>query len=400
MNVSEDETEATSWLNVWLLFFAGVAAATLFGKVPIAVPVLQQDLDMTLFEAGLAVAIFSIVAAACGATFGAIADRAGAVRVACTGIGLAATASLAGAFAQGPIFLLVTRVGEGIGFFLAVSALPALILKVATHRDRQKAMGLWGAFLPIGSALVLIFGGGLLEEIGWYGLWYITSAMLIIAGGFVLFATRDLPKSEVRSTASLISAYSILKRPGPLFMSLIFMGYALQFQSVTAFVPSIFVEDLSWSLAAAGLAGGVIVGSNAIGNLVAGVALDAGFDRKSVLIVGCLGMMVGAIILFIYAFPVWLRLAGGVCFSVVGGCIPAALFSGAPVHAASPSQVSTVNGLLFQGAAFGQLVGPPLVIVFVQFAGHWSGILYVAVPAALFCIYCASRLGALEKSLA
>ena len=397
MSSISQSTSSTSWLNVWLLFLAGVAAATLFGKVPIAVPVLQRDLQISLFEAGLAVSIFSIVAAACGATFGAIADRFGAVRVACIGVCFAALASLVGAFSLNGTFLVVTRIGEGIGFFLAVSALPALILKTATQEDRQKAMGLWGAFLPAGSAIVIIFGGSLLEMTGWYGLWHVTTAVLVVAGGFILFATRNLPRAEVKADVSLLSAYSVLRQPGPLLLSLIFMGYALQFQAITAFVPSILVESVGWSLTAAGLAGGVVIGSNAIGNIMAGSMLDGAFDRKSVLVLGSVGMIVGAIVLFVYAFPIWLRLGGGVLFSVLGGFIPAALFSGAPVHANSQEQVSTVNGLLFQGAAFGQLVGPPLVIVFVQFADDWAGVLFATIPAALLYIYCAFRVGVLEQ---
>ena len=68
-------SDTTPWGRVFLLFLAGVVAAFLIGKAPVALPLLRADLGLTVFQAGMVVSLFSVVAACGAAMFGAFADR-------------------------------------------------------------------------------------------------------------------------------------------------------------------------------------------------------------------------------------------------------------------------------------------------------------------------------------
>ena len=181
----------TNWRGVFTLFLVGAATALLPAKAAVALPILQIEYDLSLFEAGLLVSIFSLIAAVFAAMFGAIADRYGQRRIAALGLLITVISSTVGAFAPDANLLLISRVCEGLGFFLVGAAVPTLMLGHAADRDKQKAMGLWGAFVPAGGSFVLLVGGLIIDQFSWQGLWLFTSAALVAATGAFLAVTRE-----------------------------------------------------------------------------------------------------------------------------------------------------------------------------------------------------------------
>jgi CP family cyanate transporter-like MFS transporter len=55
-------------------------------------------------------------------------------------------------------WLLVLRAVEGIGFLLAVMPGPGLIRALTPPGADKAALGLWGAYMPLGVALALLLG--------------------------------------------------------------------------------------------------------------------------------------------------------------------------------------------------------------------------------------------------
>jgi len=157
--VSAASENVGQWPRIWAVFLTGVAAAFLVGKAPAALPVLRAELNLSLFQAGLVISMFSLVAAVGGILFGALSDKWGQLRLAVVGLILAAAAGTAGAWAETGVTLIASRVAEGVGFFMISVSLPGLVLRLADDRTRQTAMGLWGAYLPLGAGLILLAGG-------------------------------------------------------------------------------------------------------------------------------------------------------------------------------------------------------------------------------------------------
>jgi MFS family permease len=81
-------------------------------------PFCAKSLSLSLFQAGLVVSMFSLVAAFTGCFFGALSDRFGQLRLAIIGLVAASAAGAWGAQVHSGEWLIVTRVAEGIGFFM------------------------------------------------------------------------------------------------------------------------------------------------------------------------------------------------------------------------------------------------------------------------------------------
>lgn len=388
---------STSWRHVIILFLAGVTVALQVGKVAGAIPLIKQELALGLVAAGWVVSIFSLIAAVGGALFGALAARIGHARLALFGMALTAAASAAGAFADGPAQLLATRIFEGLGFIVTVVSIPLLLTAVTTKRDRDIAMGLWGAYMPLGAGAMLLASAPLLGAVGWRGLWLLTAAVIAAAALIVHVAARsatarmgavERPRlGEIRRAAG---------RPGPLLLAVIFGLYAGQHLVLIGFLPLVLVEQhgLSGPAAAAWVAATVL--SNVLGNAAAGIALRHGVPARASMLVACIVMGLSACIVYLDVATVY-SLAAAFAFSIVGGLIPGSLFALAPEHVARVEHLSSVNGLMLQGSAIGQLLTPPAVAALVAYSGSWA----VAGPAGLMVMSLAAALAvALTRPLA
>lgn len=393
-------TGSTKWTSVLLLFLTGALTAHLVTKAPVVLALLQQEFDLSVFQAGLLVSIFSLIAALFGTVMGALSDRSGQRRTALVGLLVAGLASCLATFAPSAVWVLVGRFLEGFGFFLVSTSIPPLMLRAANPQDRQKVMGLWGAFLPTGAAAILLTGGWIATEIGWRGLWWVSSGLLVIAAAMLIFVTRDMPRqSSPRKQANLVAAYALIFRSGPLLLGLTFVGYSAQYMVVTAFLPLALIQDANWTIAQAGIAGGIVFGFNVVGNIASGFLLDRGVRRRNLILFGAACMAIGAVGFFYGGLPPMVRLVFAVLFSALGGILPGALFAGVERHAPDPSKVSQLHGLLMQGAATGQLIGPPFAAAFLWVGTGWQGVLVFMLPAALFTACCGVALGVRERRL-
>jgi MFS family permease len=394
------DTEQHSWPRVFAMFAIGVSAAFLVGKVPAALPVLRNEMGLTLFEAGLLVSMMSLVAGLGGVLIGALAEVSGLRLTAIAGIVVAVVAGVGGAFAADPIQLLAARAVEGIGFFMMSVSLPGLIIELSDSRRRQSAMGLWGGYLPFGAGLILLIGGVVIAEIGWRGLWLMITGAQAAMLAVLLWA---VPRPQRRDGAARNKAIAktiatTARARGPVMLAVTFGCYSGQYLALTAFVPLILVEEASWSLPMAAAVAAVVMMINAIGNVAAGLLLDKGFRRATLVVVAAVVMGCGSCMVMSDVLPVEARLAGAICFSCFGGMIPGALFAGVRHHAPSPAHVSTVNGLMLQGVAIGQFIGPALASYLVSVGGgNWSWSLYYLLPMAVLTALAGLYLGRIES---
>jgi MFS family permease len=289
--VTETQDGALRWPRIWAVFLTGVAAAFLVGKAPAALPVLRGELELSLFQAGLVVSMFSLVAAITGCFFGALSDRFGQLRLAIIGLVAASLAGVWGAQVNSGEWLIVTRVAEGIGFFMMSVSLPGLIIRLADDRTRQTAMGLWGAYLPLGAGLVLLAGGVIISSLGWRGLWLTISATYVLCLAALVWAAPS--QSPAANPAGAGRIATVLKTPGAVMLAVVFGCYSGQYMAVTSFVPLILVERAGWALAPAAAAGAAVMVANTAGNVASGLLLDRGWQRRSLILLAAAMMAVG-----------------------------------------------------------------------------------------------------------
>lgn len=390
-----------NWPKIFTVFGAGVTAAFLIGKAPAALPVLRSELSLTLFEAGLVVAMFALLAAMGGLFIGALSDRFGQRRLAVVGLMTTIVSGAVGAFAPTPELLIASRVGEGVGFFMMSVSLPGIIGRLANDSNRQLAMGLWGAYLPLGAGLIMLAGGLIMAEIGWRGLWLAICA----AGALVLLPLLWAAPAPTPAAAQTIAfgqrLRTVLRARGALLLAVTFGCYSGQYIAVTSFLPLILVERAGWMLPAAATVGAIVMLANVTGNIAAGLLLNRGVARATLLVWAVVAMALGSVLVMTESFPVALRITGAILFSSVGGLIPGALFAGVARHAPSESHISSVNGLMLQSVAIGQLLGPVATTYLVhQGGGDWHFALFYLLPMSVLTAIAAVLLGRLERQVA
>ena len=141
------------------------------------------------------------------------------------------------------------------------------------------------------------------------------------------------------------------------------------------FLPTIYLQA-GIAGATTGVLTAVAAAVNMIGNLGAGRLLHRGVRAPTLLATGFVVMGAAAAAAFAggpgAGLPAWGRYAAVLAFSMVGGLIPATLFSLAVRVAPSEQTISSTVGWVQQWSAFGQFAGPPLVAWVASRAGGWE----------------------------
>ena len=390
---------ATSWATVLLLCGAGVVVAFQIGKAPAALPMVRADLRLGLVTAGWVISMFNVIGTLLGMVIGAVADRLGHRRVVLAGLALVALASLIGAAVGNGAALLATRFFEGLGFMMVVVAGPSLIVRAADPHDLKLAFGVWGCYMPAGSALMMAAAPALLAPFGWRGLWIANG---ILVGLFALLlgvATRGLarPRQPAVPSSLLRDIRTTVTAPGPVLLALAFGAYALSYLVVLGFLPTILVEREGLPLTLATALTALAIAANVPGNLIGGMLVHRGIRPWLLLAVASATLALCGSAFYATDLPLWLRYGLVVVLSLVGGLLPSSVFGVAPALAPSPRLVATTNGLVMQGSNLGQSIGPPIAAALAASAGDWHLTPIVLAVSGLIGIIVALALRTLER---
>ena len=388
----------TNWPAVWVIFAGGLAAGAYMTKVPPALPALRADLGLTLVEAGLIQTMLYTIGAAAGVFFGVLAERAGVKRAALAGLGMMVAGGLLGAAAPSYAMLLASRFLEGIGFLLFVVAAAPLLAAATLPQDRATAFSIWSSYMPTGGTLALLVAPLAMSSFGWRGLWIGLAAYAMLCA--VLLA-RHVPAAQFGGgIGSLRLLTESLVRPGSLALCLGFICYVGQWTSLMTWLPTFVVDERGASPATASLLTAAYVAINILGNQLGGVVLRAGAPRWAVMAGGAAAMGITASGLMWVAAPDGVRLACAMAFSVLGGVIPAAVFSGTTVHAKSQQHIGTTNGMLMQASHGSQFAMPILIAWVASRSGGWEASLQVMLALAVTGVAAALAVGRFEQRLA
>jgi CP family cyanate transporter-like MFS transporter len=165
----------------YVVIAAGVAAALHVGKLSPALPVLEGALGVTLLQAGFLLSLVQLAGMVLGLAVGLAADGLGLRRSMLSGLLLLSLASLLGGWARDAYTLLALRAVEGLGFLLVSMPAPSLIRHLVDPLRMSVMLGLWGTYMPLGTALALLCGPLVIAlsgwELWWWGLAVLTLGM-------------------------------------------------------------------------------------------------------------------------------------------------------------------------------------------------------------------------------
>jgi len=361
----------------WVVVAAGVAAALHVGKLSPALPVLGVELGVTLVQAGFLLSLVQLAGMALGLVVGLTADGVGLKRSMVAGLLLLSAASLLGGWARDAQTLLILRAIEGLGFLLVSMPAPSLIRHLVTPQRMSATLGLWGAYMPLGTATSLLCGPLLIAYAGWSAWWWLLAAVTLLMAAWVWQVVppdraRRAPAAPASQQRGWLHRLRMtLRAPGPWLVALSFAVYSGQWLAVIGFLPTIYAQ--------AGVASGVsavltalVAAVNMVGNIASGRLLGRGVRPQQLLYAGFCVMGLGTVLAFVdLPLAPTARFLAVLMFSMVGGMIPGTLFSLAVRLAPSEGTVSTTVGWMQQWAAFGQFAGPPLVAWLASAVGGW-----------------------------
>lgn len=387
-----------------VVILSGVTAALHVGKLPPALPALQAALGVSLLQAGFLLSMVQLAGMTLGLAVGLTADGLGLRRSMLAGLSILAAASALGGWAQGASDLLWLRALEGFGFLLVALPAPSLIRQLVPIERLSVKLGLWGTYMPLGTAVALLAGPWAIDALGWRGWWWSLAILsAIMAMWMALCVPADgqrrqaLPKAQDKDKAGLMPWWQRLRQTlrarGPWLVALSFAAYSGPWLAVIGFLPSIYAQaGISGGLAGALTALAAVC--NVLGNVAAGRLLHRKVRPPQLLYIGFGAMALGAFLAFGlpgHELPL-LRYAGVLLFSGVSGLVPTTLFVQAVRLAPSEQTVSTTVGWMQQCSSFSQFAYPPLAAWVAGAVGGWQWTWAVTGAAALLGAALASRI--------
>jgi EmrB/QacA subfamily drug resistance transporter len=165
-----------------------------FSIVSIALPSMERDLHMRASQGQWIVSTYAMFLAGFLMLTGRCADIYGRYRFFIAGLVIFTVASFVGGMAQSGAMLITMRALQGLGAALVNPAALAIVLSMfAPGPARSRAIALWGTIGSLGVAAGMLFGGVLVQYLGWRSVLYVN---VPIAIAIVALASSYLPRDR------------------------------------------------------------------------------------------------------------------------------------------------------------------------------------------------------------
>ena len=162
----------------WLVLAVTVAAQFMVivdvAVVNVALPAIKHDLHFSQESLQWVITAYSIVFGGTLLLGGRLADLLGRRRLFMTGVAVFTVSSLLSGLAWSEGALIVTRALQGLGgALLAPAALSIVVTTFREGRERNVALGVWGAASGTGGAVGVLLGGVLTSYLSWSWIFFV-----------------------------------------------------------------------------------------------------------------------------------------------------------------------------------------------------------------------------------
>jgi EmrB/QacA subfamily drug resistance transporter len=182
MTVQGVNDSRSRWLTLAVLAIAQFMVVLDVTIVNVALPAIQTDLGFSADGLQWVVNAYTLAFGGLLLLGGRASDLLGRRRLFLIGLGLFATASLAGGFAGSSEALIAIRAIQGVGAaLLSPAALALLTVTFPAGNERNVALGIWGALAGIGGTLGVVAGGVLVDSLGWEWIFFVNVPVAAVA---------------------------------------------------------------------------------------------------------------------------------------------------------------------------------------------------------------------------
>ena len=182
------------WVVLVLICFAQFMVVLDATVVNVALPSIQKDLGLSEANLQWIINAYTLVFGGFLLLGGRAGDLLGRKRLFLAGLVVFTSASLLDGLAVNSGMLIGSRALQGLGAaFISPAALAIITTTFEEGADRAKALGVWAAIAIGGSAVGLVLGGALTQELSWPWIFFINVPVGIVV--FIL-SLRLVPESK------------------------------------------------------------------------------------------------------------------------------------------------------------------------------------------------------------
>jgi MFS family permease len=103
--------------------------------------------------------------------------------------------------------LIAARSIQGIGgALLSPAALAIVTVTFAPGRERNLALGVWGALAGLGGTVGVVVGGLLVDQLGWEWIFFVNVPIAALAAAAAPFVVRESRDAEARRSFDVAGA--------------------------------------------------------------------------------------------------------------------------------------------------------------------------------------------------
>ncbi|NRQ49278.1 MFS transporter [Aeromicrobium stalagmiti] len=181
--------------NIWALVAVALATFMTYldnNIINVALPVIEEDLGLS--TAGMEWVVSSYILTFAGLMLigGRLADLMGRRRIFLVGLGIFTAASFAAGLSGNVETLIASRAIQGVGAALLTPTTLAIISATFTDkRERNVAVGIWGAVGALALAAGPLLGGVLSEHVAWEWIFFINVPLGAITAGLAVWAISE-----------------------------------------------------------------------------------------------------------------------------------------------------------------------------------------------------------------
>lgn len=222
-SAAPDHLDPRRWRTLAVLALAQFMVVLDVTIVNVALPDIQGDLGFSAEGLQWIVNAYTLAFGGLLLLGGRIADILGRRRIFTSGLGLFVGASLVAGLASSPEMLIAARTLQGVGAaLLSPAALALLQVTFPAGRERNVAMGIWGALAGLGGTLGVIAGGILVDALGWEWIFFVNLPIGLVAltavprlvgesRGTVTTRSFDLAGALLSTTGVVAVVYGVIR---------------------------------------------------------------------------------------------------------------------------------------------------------------------------------------------
>ncbi len=369
---------AQRWKALWFITALGFVFSANYTNHGPLVPTLVKDLHITLAMAGFLTTAIFLSHGALQIPGGALADKLGPYKVALCSLGIITIGNFAIGFSNSYYQILVLKFIIGIGTGAAFIAGARYVPTFFAGKEMQRAQGIYGGSILLGSGFVIYGVPQLLTAVGWHNVFIITGAM---AGILMILWYFFAPDTPIHTTSPKINWTNVLANPNIWLLSLAQFGSFGAIIAAGVWVNTLLIKIVHLDPKTAGIVGSTVLLLGIVSRPLGGVILEKRIcSTKLLLILSCAGLALGFLWIAIsktlgMAFP-------AIIFTGVMAGLPfAGIFNGARDNC--PATPGVAMGFVNTWGAAGVMILPPIIGRLVDLSGSFMSGFYVLAAVAL-----------------